>query len=44
MSYDNLSSVSENVLKLYQQLTGEERKIPFIFWGFSLLPFQSYWT
>ena len=31
MSYDNLSSVSQNVLKLYQQLTGEERRIPFIF-------------
>jgi hypothetical protein len=25
MSYDNLSSVSQNVLKFYQQLTGEER-------------------
>jgi hypothetical protein len=31
MSYDNLSSVSENVLKFYQQLTGEEMRIPFIF-------------
>jgi uncharacterized membrane protein (GlpM family) len=31
MSYDNLSSVSHNVLKFYQQLTGEERRIPFIF-------------
>ena len=30
MSYDNLSSVSLNVLKFYQ-LTGEERRIPFIF-------------
>jgi hypothetical protein len=30
MSYDNLSSVSQNVLKLYQQLTGEERMAPFI--------------
>jgi hypothetical protein len=30
MSYDNLSSVSQNVLKFYQQLTGEEG-IPFIF-------------
>ena len=30
MSYDNLSSVYQNVLKLYQQLTGEERRIPFI--------------
>ena len=25
MLYDNLSSVSQNVLKFYQQLTGEER-------------------
>jgi hypothetical protein len=24
MSYDNLSSVSQNVLKFYQQLTSEE--------------------
>jgi hypothetical protein len=31
MSYDNLSSVSQNVLKFYQQLAGEERRIPFIF-------------
>jgi hypothetical protein len=31
MSYDNLSSVSQNVLKFYQQLTGEERRILFIF-------------
>ena len=31
MSYDNLNSVSQNVLKLYQQLTGEERRIPVIF-------------
>jgi hypothetical protein len=30
MSYDNMSSVSQNVLKFYQQLTGEERRIPFI--------------
>jgi hypothetical protein len=30
MSYDNLSSVSHNVLKFYHQLTGEERSIPFI--------------
>jgi hypothetical protein len=30
MSYDNLSSVSLNVLKFYQQLTSEERRIPFI--------------
>jgi hypothetical protein len=31
MSYDNLSSVSQNVLKFYQQLTGEESGTPFIF-------------
>ena len=30
MSYDNLSSVSQNVLKFYQQLSGEERRVPFI--------------
>jgi hypothetical protein len=30
MSYDNLSSVSQNVLKFYQQPTGEERRVPFI--------------
>jgi hypothetical protein len=34
MSYDNLSSVSENVLKFYQRLTGEERRIPLIFDNF----------
>jgi hypothetical protein len=28
MSYDNLSSVSQNVLKFYQQLAGEERRVP----------------
>jgi hypothetical protein len=31
MSYDNLSSVSQNVLKFYQLFTGEERRIPFFF-------------
>ena len=31
MSYDNLSSVSENLLKFYQLFTGKERRIPFIF-------------
>jgi hypothetical protein len=30
MSYDNLSSVFQNVLKFYQQLTGEEED-PFHF-------------
>jgi hypothetical protein len=34
MSYDNLSSVSQNVFKFYQQFTGEERRIPFIFDAF----------
>jgi hypothetical protein len=29
--YDNLSSVSQNVLKFYQKLTGEERRVLFIF-------------
>jgi len=28
MSYDNLSSVSQNVLKFYQQLNGEEMRVP----------------
>jgi hypothetical protein len=31
MSYDNLSSVSQNVLTFYQPLAGEERRIPFLF-------------
>jgi hypothetical protein len=31
ISYDNLSSVSQNVLKIYQQLIGEEWRISFIF-------------
>ena len=31
MLYDNLSSVSQNVLKFYQQLTDEGRRIPFMF-------------
>jgi hypothetical protein len=31
MSYDNLSCVSQNLLKFYQLFTGEERSIPFIF-------------
>jgi hypothetical protein len=34
MSYDNLSSVSQNVMKFYQQLTGEGRRMPFIFEDF----------
>jgi hypothetical protein len=31
MSYDNLNSVSQNVLNFYQLFNGEERRIPFIF-------------
>jgi hypothetical protein len=31
MSYDNLSSVSQIVLKFYQQLTGEGEEGPFHF-------------
>jgi hypothetical protein len=34
MSYDNLSSVPQNVLKFCQQLTVKERRIPFIFADF----------
>ena len=33
MSYNNLSSVFQNVLKFYQHLTGEERRIPLILVG-----------
>ena len=36
MSYDNLSTVSQNVLKFYQQLTGEERRIPFTIFTFAV--------
>ena len=31
MSYDNLISVSQIVLKFYHKLIGKERRIPFIF-------------
>ena len=31
MSYDDLSTVSQSVLKFYQRITGEEKRIPFIF-------------
>jgi len=31
MSYNNLSSVSQNVLKFEQLLTREERRVSFIF-------------
>ena len=43
MSYDNLSSVSQKVLKFYQQLTGEERRVPFIF-GRNVLVMEISWT
>jgi hypothetical protein len=33
MSYDNLSSVSQNVLKFYQQLNGEREEGPFHSWS-----------
>jgi hypothetical protein len=36
LSYDNLSCVSQNLLKFYQLFTGEERRIPFIFDDFHL--------
>jgi hypothetical protein len=45
MSYDNSISVSQNVLKFYQQLTGEERGIPFIFDDFHfchLVPLENF--
>jgi hypothetical protein len=31
LSYDNLSCVSQNLLKFYQLFTGEERRIPFTY-------------
>ena len=34
MSYDNLSCVSQNLLKFCQLFTGGERRIPFFFDGF----------
>ena len=40
MSYNNLSSVSQNVLKFYQQLTGEERRIVVIFDDFHICRFR----
>jgi two-component sensor histidine kinase len=40
MSYDNLRSVSQNVLKFYHQLTGEERRVPFIFDDFHFCRFR----
>jgi hypothetical protein len=46
MSYDSLSRVSQNVLKFYQQLTGEERGVPFIFVGTisNVLAMEIGWT
>ena len=44
MSYDNLSSVSQNVLKFYQQLTGEERRIPLIGTISNVLVMEIGWT
>jgi hypothetical protein len=46
MSYDNLSSVSQNVLKFYQQLTAEERMVPFNFVGTisNVLAMEIGWT
>ena len=40
MSYDNLSIISQNVLKFYQQLSIEVRRIPFIFDDFHLCRFR----
>jgi uncharacterized membrane protein len=36
-----MSSVSQNVLKFYQQLTGEERRVPFIFGRNNLIRVQT---
>jgi hypothetical protein len=36
MSYDNLSSVSRNVLKFYQQFIGAERRVPLIWKEFNI--------
>ena len=46
MSYDNLSSVSQNVLKFYQQLTGEERRVPSFLVGIisNVLVMEIGWT
>jgi hypothetical protein len=40
MSYDNLSSVSQIVLTFNQKLTGEDRRIPFIFDDFHFCRFR----
>jgi hypothetical protein len=44
MSYDNLSSVSQNVLKFYQQLTGEERRVPLVGTISNVLVMEIGWT
>jgi hypothetical protein len=46
MSYDNLSSVSQNVLKFYQQLTSEERRVLSFLVGIisNILVMEIYWT
>jgi hypothetical protein len=45
MSYDNLSSVSQNVLKFYQQFTGEERSLSFLIGTISnILVMEIGWT
>ena len=45
MSYDNLSSVSQNVLKFYQQHTGEERSLSFLVGTISnVLVMEKGWT
>jgi hypothetical protein len=41
MSYDNLSTVSQNVLKFYQQLTGDERRDPPLFTSKQLIKFKN---
>ena len=38
MSYDNLSYVSQNLLKFYQLFIGEERRIPLFFDDFHFCP------
>ena len=45
MSYDNMSSVSQNVLKFYQQLTGEGGSLSFLVGTISnVLAMEIGWT
>jgi hypothetical protein len=44
MSYDNLSSVSQNVFEILSAAYRWREEDPVHFWRFSLLPFLSYWT